>query len=56
MFAEELQNFFTRHDAGTLLTKALWFGAFEDVDIVAETLEYDTVKKACEGPPDLERY
>ena len=56
MFAEELLNVFPSHDAGTLLTKALRFGAFEYVDIVAQALEYDTVKKTCEGPTDLERY
>lgn len=56
VFAQEFLDSSTCHNAGILLSKALWVGVFEDADIAAQALEYDTVKKGCEGPTDLERF
>lgn len=53
VFAEEGLDVFPCHDAGPLLMKAVWVGAFEDADIVAEAVEYDAVEEASEGATDL---
>ena len=44
MSTEEALYFLSSHDAGTLLAKAVWVGALQDADIVAQALQYNTVE------------
>lgn len=53
VLVEKVLDFFPCRDACTLLAKIIRAGTLQDTDIVAQILEYDTLKEACKRPADL---